>query len=544
MAGDSRIIVDVWREACRHAEISRSAATIAERLKTRTPLEQLIVRRVDLEHLCVDTVAVGAAVGEASTLVPGRTTCAAEQMNSLKAWETAAVVLTAQDRSWTEVRELLVPGRIETDYLIGPLTTPEGLGAGALVLLAIRGEHFDARHVKLFKAMLEPFAAALENDRRLHEMAALREAAEAQTRALLTRMGRKRLQEVVVGAEGGLKQVMERVGIVCKSDVPVLLLGETGTGKEVVARAIHARSPRRDKPFIRVNCGAIPPELIDSQLFGHERGSFTGATDTHKGWFERADTGTLFLDEIGELPPAAQVRLLRVLQDGYIERVGSKQSIHVDVRIVAATHRDLAAMVRQASFREDLWYRLAVFPIPIPPLRDRPEDVPALACHFSEKAATRFGLPLVMPTPDDLRLLRKYRWPGNVRELGTVIDRAALLGNGRHLEVAQALGAIPSIRLDDEVSQEHHGPAELSDVRTGEDQALDASSSTSRPRPDSLAELTRQHIQQILRETCGRIEGPLGAAKRLNINPHTLRYRMRKLGIDWKRYRQHSSGNT
>ena len=187
-----------------------------------------------------------------------------------------------------------------------------------------------------------------------------------------------------------------------QSDVPVLILGETGTGKEVVSRAIHTRSPRAAAPFIRVNCGAIPPELIDSQLFGHEKGSFTGAADTRKGWFERADGGTLFLDEIGELPLPAQVRLLRVLQDGFIERVGGQQPIRVDVRIVAATHRDLAAMVKSGTFREDLWYRINVFPILLPRLRERVEDIPALARHFAQRAANRFGLRYVEPTPADL----------------------------------------------------------------------------------------------------------------------------------------------
>ncbi len=197
------------------------------------------------------------------------------------------------------------------------------------------------RHQDLAAALLEPFSAALENDRRLHELATLREAAEAERRSLLTRIGRQEISEEIVGAESGLKLVMERVALVAQSDVPVLILGETGTGKEVVSRAIHSRSIRGAGPFIRVNCGAIPPELIDSQLFGHEKGSFTGAAETRKGWFERADGGTLFLDEIGELPLAAQVRLLRVLQDGLVERVGGEQPMHVDVRIVAATHREL-----------------------------------------------------------------------------------------------------------------------------------------------------------------------------------------------------------
>src|SRR3990172_1207138 len=233
---------------------------------------------------------------------------------------------------------------------------------------------------------------------------------------------------------------MQRVDMVSRSDVPVLILGETGTGKELVARAIHNRSERHSGPFLRVNCGAIPRELIDSQLFGHEKGSFTGASETRQGWFERADLGTLFLDEIGELPLDAQVRFLRVLQDGFVERVGGAKPIRVNVRVVAATHRDLAGMVRENAFREDLWYRIAVFPILLPPLRERTGDIPELARHFAERAAVRFGLSPVMPSEADIQLLTTYDWPGNIRELGTVIDRAAILGNGRALELAAALG--------------------------------------------------------------------------------------------------------
>ncbi len=176
-----------------------------------------------------------------------------------------------------------------------------------------------------------------------------------------------------------------------------------------------------------MNCGAIPPELIDSQLFGHEKGSFTGALETRPGWFERADGGTLLLDEIGELPPNAQVRFLRVLQDGFVERIGSHRPIQVDVRVVAATHRNLAEMVADGTFREDLWYRIAVFPIIIPPLRERLEDIPSLVEHFVEKASTRFGLPSVHPSVEDIQLLSSYHWPGNIRELGAVIDRAVIL---------------------------------------------------------------------------------------------------------------------
>jgi transcriptional regulator with GAF, ATPase, and Fis domain len=300
----------------------------------------------------------------------------------------------------------------------------------------------------------------------------------------------------------------------------VLIFGETGTGKEIIARAIHTRSSRANGPFMRVNCGAIPAELIDSQLFGHERGSFTGATDTHRGWFERSDRGTLFLDEIGELPLAAQVRLLRVLQDGTFERVGGQNTMTVDVRIIAATHRDLSGMVREGRFREDLWYRLAVFPIALPPLRERPEDIPALARHFASRAATRFGLPPRMPTSEDIGVLVSYSWPGNVRELIAVMDRAAILGDGHALEVAKALGV-----------QTRQA------VATGPRPEDPPTAASPAGRVIDLDEAMRRHIETALAATHGRIEGPSGTAALLKINPHTLRARMRKLGIDWKRFR-------
>ena len=354
----------------------------------------------------------------------------------------------------------------------------------------------------MLEALLEPFSAALENDRRLHELAALRQAAEADRRSLLSRLGRREMSETIVGAESGLRQVMERATLVAQSDVPVLILGETGTGKEVVSRAIHSRSARSAGPFIRVNCGAIPAELIDSQLFGHERGSFTGASETRQGWFERADGGTLFLDEIGDLPLPAQVRLLRVLQDGYIERVGGQHPIHVDVRIVAATHRDLPAMVKAGTFREDLWYRIAVFPILLPRLSERTEDIPALARHFAERAANRFGLAYVEPSEADIQLLMSYPWPGNIRELGAVIDRAAILGDGKTLEVVKSLGAgvssippsLPTPQASQTASsfrdrdQRPRGAAEHRDAgahRTGTDCHAGANRGTSRSRRDA-----------------------------------------------------------
>ena len=333
----------------------------------------------------------------------------------------------------------LLPAGLTGHSLAAPLVTENGL-LGVLIMVARPPASFGEEHEAVVRDLVDPFAVALENDHRVRELISLREAVEAENRSLLSRLGRNDIADSVIGAETGLKEVMEHIELVAPSDAPVLILGETGSGKEVVARTIHTRSRRVSGPFLRINCGAIPPELVDSELFGHEKGSFTGAVGERKGWFERADGGTLFLDECGELPLAAQVRLLRILQDGQFERVGGERARHVDVRIVAATHRDLEAMVADGRFRQDLWYRLAVFPVHLPPLRERLSDIPPLAAHFALRAAKRLGLPPLVPSAEDIGLLVDYPWPGNVRELAAVIERAAILGVGQRLDVARALG--------------------------------------------------------------------------------------------------------
>jgi len=521
------IIAQVWREACRHVEIESSVSAIAALVGQTLPLRMLVVLGLEANTGGLETVATGAVHGAASIEAGPRRVSPATRAK-LADWLRGREVTHVKPGDEHDWLRLCLPDRIEGSMLVGPLIS-EGRPLGIVVAVADPGATFTAHHLERIGQLLEPLTVALENNNRLHELRSLREAAEADRQSLLTRLGRQDVNEALVGAQTGLKHVMERVELVAKSDVPVLILGETGTGKEVVSRAIHMRSKRGDGPFIRVNCGAIPPELVDSQLFGHEKGAFTGAAEQHHGWFERADRGTLFLDEIGELPLPAQVRLLRVLQDHQIERVGGKTAVHVDVRIVAATHRDLAAMVAEKSFREDLWYRINIFPIVLPTLRERMDDIPALALHFAHRAATRFGLPAVEPTTADLDLLAGYHWPGNIRELGAVIDRAAILGGGRSLDVATALGlgrrpqpssSAPGVTLFEVIPE--NVPLEM-------------------PAPDTtilpLASAMRQHIERALTATRGRIEGRGGAADLLDINPHTLRARMRKLGIDPGRFR-------
>lgn len=323
-------------------------------------------------------------------------------------------------------------------------------------------------------------------------------------------------EDVIIGAEGGLAQVLRDVDRVAGLFVPVLLLGETGSGKELIARQIHVRSRCAEGPLVRVNCGAIPPELIDSELFGHERGAFTGAIAPKEGWFERADGGTLMLDEVGDLPPAAQVRLLRVLQEGEITRVGGTHIRHVEVRVVAATHHDLEAMVTAGSFRQDLWFRLSTFPIRLPALRDRTEDIPELARFFGARSAARLGAPPIEPTTEDITRLCSYDWPGNIRELSAVIERAVILGDGRRFDLARALGRTRQVS----------GPSPTTNeaVDTRVDRHAPAGWRT-------LEECVRDHILDTLAHCKGRIEGTEGAAALLDIAPSTLRSRMKRLGI-------------
>ncbi len=487
------LLADVYEEVCHHLEIAESAADLVAALHRWLPVTGLVVRRWDAERGTLATVAVAGS----SVPLGMPVAIASPRRDALLAWALHGFPQAWLSRGETSLGRLVVPEEVDGPAAACALVE-DGELVGVLVLVG------DLRaHVDVLRSLVAPFTVALANDRRLHELARLREAAEMDRQALLSRLDRTDVSDAIVGAETGLREVMRRVDQVAPTDAPVLILGETGSGKEVVARAIHARCRRAKGPFLRVNCGAIPSELVDSELFGHEKGSFTGAIAQRKGWFERADGGTLFLDEVGELPAAAQVRLLRVLQDGTFERVGGQQSHSVDVRIVAATHRDMRQMMVDGQFRQDLWYRISVFPITLPPLRERVDDIESLATHFAERAGTRlFGRPLV-PTATELQLLASYDWPGNVRELMAVVERAAILGGGRALDIETALGGFA-------------------------------------PTPAQAAQepgTDRGRIEDALKSSRGRIEGPFGAAKALGVNPHTLRSRMRKLGIQWNRFR-------
>jgi DNA-binding NtrC family response regulator len=311
----------------------------------------------------------------------------------------------------------------------------------------------------------------------------------------------------LIGESAALQQVRDQIAQVASTESTVLIQGETGTGKELVARAVHARSARRERPLIKVNCAALPRELVESELFGHEKGAFTGAIQQRRGRFELADGGTLFLDEVGELPLEAQAKLLRVLQEREFERVGGARSLRVDVRVVAATNRELNAEVGAGRFRPDLYFRLNVFPIVLPSLRERRDDIPRLLQHFVWRTARRLGRAVDGISPGFLARARAYDWPGNVRELENVVERALIMSRGGVLDASDLLPA----------------PAAAARAEPSGD---------GEPRRDgTLEEIERAHIRRVLDETSWRIEGERGAARRLGLNPSTLRGRMRKLGI-------------
>ncbi len=317
---------------------------------------------------------------------------------------------------------------------------------------------------------------------------------------------------VILGRSPALRRLLDDIARVAPTDATVLIQGETGTGKELVARAIHAAGPRRDRPLIRVNCAAVPASLIESEFFGHVRGAFTGATARRDGRFALADRGTLFLDEVGELPLDLQAKLLRVLQEGEFEPVGSAQTVRVDVRVIAATNRDLAREAREGRFREDLYYRLGVFPLGVPPLRERPGDVGLLAAAFAERFASRLGRALAPLTPDCLRRLEAYPWPGNVRELQNVIERAVITAEGGRLNLERAIPELPAA-----------GPAAAPPPPV----AADATILTDA----ELRALERANTERALAACGWRISGPEGAARRLGLSPSTLASRLRALGL-------------
>ncbi len=390
---------------------------------------------------------------------------------------------------------------------------------GWLSVGAIRKEHAWSRdQVRRLRLLAGVFASALLRRHKevelrlaLAENRALRERVEAENAVWREEVLHCGGLEELVGEGPALRQVLGQVDQVASTDTTVLILGETGTGKDLIATAIHRRSRRAERPLIRVNCAALPATLIESELFGHERGAFTGAVARKVGRFEVADGGTLVLDEIGELPLELQAKLLRVLQSGEFERLGSTLSRRSNARVIASTNRDLAAMTRAGTFRADLYYRVGVFPITVPPLRERREDIPLLAAYFVEKLRFKLGRQVARIPDRAVAALIAYDWPGNVRELENIIERSMIRSPGSTLQ----LDGLPCARREPVGAAPNLGP--------GEDPATDGWA--------TLEEVERRHIIAVC-ERCGwRINGKGNAAERLGINPNTLRSRMQRLGI-------------
>ncbi|HET6674954.1 MAG TPA: sigma 54-interacting transcriptional regulator [Nitrospiraceae bacterium] len=370
---------------------------------------------------------------------------------------------------------------------------------GALNIGRRRDDGFAAEDVELLSQVAQQVAIAVENALAYKEIAQLKNRLAEEKLYLEREIQTDYNFEEIVGESRPLRQVLKEVQTVAPTDSTVLILGETGSGKELVARALHNLSERRARTFVKLNCAAIPTGLLESELFGHERGAFTGAIGTKIGRFELADHGTIFLDEVGEIPLELQVKLLRVLQEQEFERLGGTKTIRVDVRVVAATHRDLARMIEEQTFRADLYYRLNVFPITVPPLRDRMEDIPPLVRHFAQKFAVRMKKPIESIPADAMKALQAYPWPGNVRELENFIERAVILTQGHALFVPLT-----------ELKRPPNG--------------INAAST-------SLEQAERDHILRALRESDWVIGGRDGAAARLDMKRTTLQSKMQKLGI-------------
>jgi formate hydrogenlyase transcriptional activator len=394
----------------------------------------------------------------------------------------------------TGVRSYASVPLVSRGQIIGVAAFPRG-----------KQQAFPREELSILRDVAHALSIAVANALANEEIRKLREQLEAENISLRAQLGQAPWFEEILAHSAALKRVLDTVEQVATTDATVLITGETGTGKELIARAIHRRSARVSGPLVKVNCAAIPDTLLASELFGHERGAFSGAVERRKGRFEQAHGGTLFLDEIGELPQDMQVLLLRVLQEREFERLGGTQTLQVDVRLVAATNRDLAEDVRVGRFRSDLYYRLNVFPVHVPALRERPEDIPPLVAHFAEKYGGRFGRKISRIDRRTLDILQAHSWPGNVRELENTVERAVILARNGTLTIDGDM--LLAATADGSADQERKSQE-------------------------------REEIESALSASRGKIAGESGAAKKLGVPASTLEFRIKKLGIDKFRHRR------
>jgi formate hydrogenlyase transcriptional activator len=419
-------------------------------------------------------------------------------------WQTQQPLIladTAEETRWPRFLELVRPSGGRSCCQL-PLTTARRR-LGTLVFASRQPCGYAAADVGFLQLVANQVAVAVENALAFEEIAALKDQLAQENAYLVEEARTEHNFGEVVGDSAALRRVLKQVETVAPTGATVLVLGETGTGKELIARALHELSPRKGRTFVKLNCAAIPTGLLESELFGHEKGAFTGAVSQKVGRFELAHQGTLFLDEVGDIPLELQPKLLRVLQEQEFERLGGTRTLKVDVRLVAATHRDLPQMVQSDRFRQDLYYRLNVFPVVLPPLCERPDDIPRLVRHFTQQFARRMGRRIETIPAAVMHALVHYPWPGNVRELQNVIERAVILSPGPSLQVP---------------------PSDLQPVARQETPAA-------APAALTLADAEREHILGALRETDWVLGGPRGAAARLGMKRSTLYKKMKKLGI-------------
>ena len=495
---------------CSSLDIGEVAQECLDYLKGYIPLDGVVVSYFDEKSRSFVIMAVKSEIplNEEVTNIP----MPPEAPELLSRVKTSVRIFNDTEESLIPFIILRTLGLIEKSSLL-LFTRFKGQRLGQIDFFVRGRNRYTEEHAHLIELLEKPFSIAMANSLQYHDIVNIKDLFSQDIRRLRRELNQSADTEII-GANGGLSGVMEAVSQVAPLNTPVLLLGETGVGKEIIANRIHYSSPRSEGPFVKINCGAIPEGLIDSELFGHEKGAFTGAVSRKPGRFERAQKGTIFLDEVGDLPASVQVRLLRVVQEKEIERVGGTSPIKVDVRVIAATHRDLEELVKEGSFREDLWFRLNVFPIHIPPLRERKADIPQMVHYFIKSKARELNLRVVPElAPGAMERLMAYDWPGNVRELQNIVERSLI--RMRFTDLSRPLDF-----------EEFHPHSE---------------SQAGRPATDpgrtvlTLDEATRRHIQEVLGIAGGRVKGKGGAAELLGVNPSTLRHRMRVLGIPYGR---------
>ena len=502
---------EVTERICGDLNIDKALENCMHYLKELMPVDYMYIMIFDDNWPAIRTMTMVSIRNNHRTPASGFIPINQSQRNwGNRTFSNGKAVIINHGKSIPLTRNVMSSFRQKEDLSIIHMRTEiSGKYIGGVGVCADGKNRYLKKHAKIIEELHRPFAIALINAMHYQETLRLKEQIQQDQKALFSDINAI-VGDEVIGANNGLSHVVNMANQVAPQDSPVLLLGETGTGKEVIARHIHKQSRRAEGPFIKVDCGAIQENLVEAELFGHEKGSFTGAVSEHRGRFERATDGTIFLDEIGELTSSIQTKLLRVLQDREFERVGGSEVISTNVRVIAATHRNLDGMVRNGEFREDLWYRLNVFPLFIPPLRERKQDIADLAHYFVQRKVKEMNL-VEIPTLGHgaIDQLTAYDWPGNVRELQNIIERAIILSGGRPLSFP---GLASPSEIDAAATRRHNSG-----------------------RLPSLNDVMKDHIVHAMNLAKGKVGGTDGAARMLDIQPGTLRARMRKMDIPFGR---------